>query len=228
MPSHPGEPGRQAVLPRKKGPTGPASAQAGQPRVTTARRIEIADAALSIIGTRGIADLTMANLAAKLGVTSGALFRHFKTRDEILEEVACRVVDLVEATFPDPRLPPLERLRRLFEARATTLGQHAGIARLVFSEQFAKAVPPQAATQLSGVVARTRRFLLDILEEAAKAGLVRDDIPCRDLLIPVLGTLMTLVYASSQPRTDELSSRPDPARAVNVLLALIKPAGQEL
>ena len=64
-------------------------------RQTTAKRTEIADAALRIIGERGITALTMASLAEELGVSPGAPFRHFSSRNEILEEVAHRVVELM-------------------------------------------------------------------------------------------------------------------------------------
>lgn len=43
-------------------------------RQTTAKRTEIADAALRIIGERGITALTMATLAAELGLSPGRRF----------------------------------------------------------------------------------------------------------------------------------------------------------
>lgn len=192
-------------------------------RETTAKRIEIADAALRVIGEKGIAELTFANLAAELGVTPGAPFRHFKSRNEILEEVADRVVDLVGSAFPDPQLPPLERLSRLFLARAETVGKNLGIARLIFSDQFAKALPKDAAAKLRGLVAHTRRYLLDILREAGEAGLVRRDIAAEDLLVTVLGTLQHLSFLMALPQAGLGFERPDPAKALNTLLILLKP-----
>ena len=48
------------------------------------RREEIAAAALRLIGERGRTALTTANLASELGLSSGALFRHFATLDDVL------------------------------------------------------------------------------------------------------------------------------------------------
>lgn len=192
-------------------------------RETTAKRIEIADAALRVIGEKGIAELTFANLATELGVTPGAPFRHFKSRNEILEEVADRVVDLVGLAFPDPQLPPLERLSRLFLARAEAVGKNLGIARLIFSDQFAKALPKDAAAKLRGLVGHTRGYLLDILREAADAGLVRRDIAAEDLLVTVLGTLQHLSFLMALPKDGLGFERPDPARALDTLLTLLKP-----
>lgn len=188
------------------------------------KRTAIADAALHVIGTKGIAELTMANLAAELGVTSGALFRHFTSRDEILEEVAQRVAELVGATLPAETLPPMERIRALFLNRTAVLGREAGIARLVFSDQFTKALPPAAAALIHGVVRQTRAFLLKALRDAAVGGLIRRDIPAEELLLPVLGTLQHLGFLTALNPEGMGFSRPDPERVLATLSTLLKPA----
>jgi AcrR family transcriptional regulator len=187
------------------------------------KRTEIADAALHIIGTQGIAELTMANLAKELGVSNGAPFRHFKSRDEILEAVARRVEELVGETFPDPDLPPLERLAGLFRARTEILGKEAGIARLIFSDQFTKALPPGAALHIHGLVKRTRTYLLQALREASEAGLIRRDLSPDELLVPVIGTLQHLGFLTALAPEGTNPRRPDPARVLATLLILLGP-----
>ncbi|HNX30800.1 MAG TPA: TetR/AcrR family transcriptional regulator [Holophaga sp.] len=188
----------------------------------TQKRLEIADAALRIIGTRGIAGLTTAALAEELGVSPGAPFRHFKSREEILVGVALRVAELIEATFPDPGLPPLARLEGLFRARVEMLGRESGIARLIFSDQFTKALPAEAAAHIHRVVKQTRAFMLQALQDAAEAGLIRRDIPPEDLLVPVMGTLQHLGFLTALPAGGRSPRRPDPSRIVATLLALLK------
>jgi AcrR family transcriptional regulator len=193
-----------------------------RPGENTQKRIEIADAALRIIGSRGITGLTTAALAAELGVSPGAPFRHFKSRAEILEAVARRIAGLIGTTFPDPGLPPLERLEGLFRARAEMLGKASGIARLIFSDQFTKALPPEAAVHIHGVVKQTRAFVLQALRDAAEGGLIRGDIPPEDLLVPVMGTLQHLGFLAALPPGGRNFKRPDPAHIVATLFALLK------
>lgn len=192
-------------------------------RQTTAKRTEIADAALRIIGERGITALTMASLAEELGVSPGAPFRHFSSRNEILEEVAHRVVELIGAAFPDPGLPPLERLSQLFLARTEILGRNVGVGRLIFSDQFTKALPDTAAAEIRGLIRKTRAFLLAILKEGSETGLTRTDLAPEDLLTPVMGTLQHLTFLASLPA--QPPRRPDPKRALRTLLALLSPPG---
>ena len=193
-----------------------------RPGENTQKRLEIADAALRVIGSRGIAGLTTATLADELGVSAGAPFRHFKSRQEILEAVALRVADLIEATFPAPGLPPFERLEGLFTARVEMLGKESGIARLIFSDQFAKALPPEAVAHIHRVVRQTRTFVLQALQDAAGAGLIRRDIPPEDLLVPVMGTLQHLGFLTARPTGGKEARRPDPSRIVATLFALLK------
>ncbi len=185
----------------------------------TPKRAEIADAALRIIETRGITALTTAALAGELGVSSGAPFRHFASRDEILEAVVLRVEELILATFPPQAAPPLERIRALLRARAKVVGGHRGIGRLMFSEQFALALPEAAAARLRSVVARTRAFLLEALEEGQREGAVRADLSPEALLAVVFGLLMHLVYAQTTGQRRAL----DADETGDTLLVLLSP-----
>ena len=165
----------------------------------TSKQIEIADAALRIIGERGIASLTTASLTQELGVSSGAPFRHFASREEILEAAAQRVAEMVADTYPDASLPPLERLRALFFARVKTVGKRAGVTRFIFSEQFALALPPAAVERMLDLVRGTRAFVLQALKEGMEQGEIRKDLPPKALLPIVLGSLQHLVFLSALP-----------------------------
>lgn len=159
------------------------------------RRAEIADAALRIIATRGIAALTVATLAQELGLTGGALYRHFDSTDEILVAVAKRAVELVDATVPPSDLPPLDWLERFVESRAMTVGGHPGLARLLVSDQLAMALPPEAVEHVQGAVRRTFASIEQALRRGQQAGDVRDDVDARDLVPIVAGTVQLLALA---------------------------------
>lgn len=187
----------------------------------TLKQTEIADAALRIIGERGIAALTTASLTQELGVSSGAPFRHFASRDEILEAAAQRVAEMVAGTYPDATLPPLERLRALFLARVSTLGKRAGVARFIFSEQFALALPPTAVERMLDLVRGTRAFVLQALKEGMERGEIRNDLTPQALLPIVLGSLQHLVFLSALP--EALGKMPKATEVFRSLICLLAP-----
>jgi TetR/AcrR family transcriptional regulator len=167
------------------------------------RRSEIADAILKIAGREGIGALTMERLARELGVTSGALFRHFPSRTAMLNEAARLAVARLDATFPEASLPPLERLRQFLMARSKLAAEHGGIPQLVLSEQFGKALPPKGSRAVRDVVLRTRDFVVVALGEAAARGEIRRDIPPGELALTVIGTVFarSLFAAFSAAKT---------------------------
>lgn len=185
------------------------------------KRLEIVDAALRIIGRQGIASLTTATLAAELGVSGGAPFRHFANREEILEAVALRVEELILETVPDCSCLPLERIRLLFKARAKAVGNQAGIARLMFSDQFTLALPKNAADRLKSLVSRTRYFLLEALNEGADGGEIRSDLGPEALLPIVMGTLQHLVFTGALG----LVRIGDTDAVLDTLMILLEPPG---
>jgi AcrR family transcriptional regulator len=160
---------------------------------TAERREEIVTAVLGIIGRRGLTSLTTSTLAAEVGVTSGALFRHFESRDDILREVVRHAVARIDRTFPDESLPPVERLFTLARNRIRLLGPDPGLAWLLRSQQAYLTLPEDAVDKLRVVARRSRRFLLKAIRDGAAEGSIRSDIPPEVLLVPVIGTIHTLI-----------------------------------
>lgn len=166
-------------------------------RSTEHRRAEIADAALKLVATRGIAELSTRLVAEAVGVTPGALFKHFASMDEILLAVVDRVEELLGGTYPPAGLPPLERLGRFVDARTVTVGENVGILRLVLSEQFALALPAEAARKLRQVVMASRGFLEQAVREGQERGEIRGDVPAESLVTVVMGTVQVAAFESA-------------------------------
>jgi TetR/AcrR family transcriptional regulator len=186
------------------------------------RRAEIAEALLALGGREGIAALTMERLAREVGVTSGALFRHFPSRRAMLDEAALRAVALLEGTFPARERPPLERLRALVLARLELAAAHPGIPQMVMSEQFVKALPPRGARAVHDVAVRTLRFIQATLAEAQAGGEVRKDLAPRALAATVFGTILAATLLRPRPARGAASARA--ADAWRTLAVLLRPA----
>ncbi|MCB9700936.1 MAG: TetR/AcrR family transcriptional regulator [Myxococcales bacterium] len=191
----------------------------GERRASRVRQVELADAALRIIATQGIAALNTRSLAAEVGLSTGAIFRHFPSLEALLEALVTRVEGVLDATFPSDELPPLERLERFIEARSSAVGDQVGILRLVLSEQFKLALPQSGSERLAACVEKTRRFVSECLRAGQAAGSVRADLPAEALAPVVMGTVQMLALSSTSGRR-----RRTEARAVTgSLLAMLQP-----
>ncbi len=188
-------------------------------RTTEARQAELIDAALHIIATRGIAELTTRSLAEHVGLTSGAIFRHFASIDALIEAVVGRVESVMESTFPPSELPPGERLDRFVEARSTAVGGQVGIMQLMLSEQFLLALPEGGSARLAACAQKTRAFVLTCLREGQAAGWFRSDIDAGALVVVVMGTIQMLALSAAKRR--QLGTAPQAVR--DSLGALLRP-----
>ncbi|MDO9020973.1 MAG: TetR/AcrR family transcriptional regulator [Deltaproteobacteria bacterium] len=188
-------------------------------RSTEARQAELIDAALHIIATQGIAALTTRSLAEHVGLTSGAIFRHFASIDALIEGVVARVESVMESTFPPAGLPPGERLDRFVEARSTAVGGQVGIMQLMLSEQFILALSEGGTARLAGCAQKTREFVLTCLREGQAAGSFRTDLDAGALVVVVMGTIQMLALSAAKRR--QLGTAPQVVR--DALGALLRP-----
>jgi TetR/AcrR family transcriptional regulator len=190
------------------------------------RRQEIGEAALRIVGRQGVTALTTANLAREVDLTTGALFRHFATLDDVLREAVRQGLEKMESTFPESSLPPLERISALARNRVEALSWDPGLAWLVRSEQALLMLPGDAVDALQDFVSRSRRFLLEAIQDGVREGSIRRDIEPEALLVSVAGTIHALVGMPGVHRLARSSRRIGPERVLEGLMRMIAPPGR--
>lgn len=157
------------------------------------RQQEIILAVLRIIGERGVSSLTAAAIATEIGVTSGALFRHYDSLDEIYRAVLHYAQTTIETTFPDAALPPIERLFTFARNRVQLLGASPGLAWLMRSEQADGVFPSDAVAILWEVTRRSKEFIQHALQEGVDDGTIRNDIDSEVLLLLIMGSMHALI-----------------------------------
>lgn len=198
-----------------------------QRKPTAERRREIALAVLKVIGERGLTSLTTKTLSQEVGVTTGALFRHFASFDEILRETVRRAIHEVDATFPEASLPPLERLMGLARNRVELLTSAPGLSWLLRSEQAYLTLPADAVASLQSVVKRSRRYLLHAIRGGQAQGSIRDDIQSENLLVPIMGTIHALAGMPGVHRLSRKSNTKKRDAALSALERMIVPPNKE-
>ncbi|MBN2800929.1 MAG: TetR/AcrR family transcriptional regulator [Deltaproteobacteria bacterium] len=158
---------------------------------TETRREQIATAALEILSEEGIHKVTTRSIAARVGITDGTIFRHFKDKTEILLASMDLLERLMFSAFPAPRLPPLERLERFFRSRALLIGAAHSLGRLIFSEQLLHAAGPAGRGKVEQWKQRNVSFVLACLSELELEGSLPEGLSAERLLPVVQGTLLT-------------------------------------
>ena len=159
------------------------------------RRLEIADAALRVIAAEGLGRFTALALAREVGLTDGGLFRHFRSKEEIVDAAIDRVEELLFEGEPPVSQDPVERLGAFFRRRVTVLGDHAGISRLLVSEELAKAASASGVERVAGFRRRSLAFVRACLDEAQARGLLTPGLGAEEASIVVLGAILALGHS---------------------------------
>ncbi len=189
---------------------------------TAERRQEIVLAVLKIVSERGLPSLTTATIAAEVGVTTGAIFRHFASIDDIFAAVVKYAVNEIESTFPASSNPPDERLFEFARNRIALLRSAPGLAWLMRSEQAYLTLPAKSADLLKDVSKRSKGFILDALKDGARQGSIRKDIDPESMLVMILGTIHALIGMPGGRRLSATAQRQQSGLVLDALARMVK------
>lgn len=168
----------------------------GVRKSTEERQMEIANAAIKIIGDQGLRDFTMARLAEEVGIKDGSIFRHFKDKQEILNAVIERIEEILVATAPRELDDPLERLEAFLTTRMHAVASQPGLLSIVFSDQLTHAMGDEGRRRVAELRNRGRAFVRSCLEEAVEKKLINSDTDIESSALLINGMVMSLLFAS--------------------------------
>lgn len=176
------------------------SSPAVRKRLPTGERQEaIIGAVLALSAEVGPARVTTQAIAARIGVTHGALFRHFPDKDAIWAAVFAwlqgALGKALEGPFRDGR-DPLDTLERVFRAHVGFVAAHPGVPRILFHE-LQQPVGAGPRRQLRDLVGRYRQRLVRLFEAARAADLVAENLDAEAAAVLFIGTVQGLVLQST-------------------------------
>ncbi|MBS0592068.1 MAG: TetR/AcrR family transcriptional regulator [Proteobacteria bacterium] len=143
-------------------------------------------------------DITTAAIAARMGLTQGALFRHFPTKDAILEAVmawvAERLLARIDAATRETASPGAA-LAAIFLTHVDFVSRHAGIPRMIFGElqRPGKTLPKKVVQRM---LAEYGERLQRVLEAGKAHGEFDAALDARAAAALFIGSIQGLVVQS--------------------------------
>jgi len=139
---------------------------------TEVRQAEIIGTVLDLSASVCPGDITTVDIAGVLGLTQGAVFKHFPTKDAIwlavmgwVESHLLSALDAVAAAAPTP----LEGLRAVFMKHARFVARHPGVPRLILNE-LQKPRDTPVKRRARSMQESYRKLVVRLLAEAEKRG----------------------------------------------------------
>lgn len=162
---------------------------------TDVRRGQIARAVLAIAAEGGLADLSVAAVARRVGLAPSALYRHFPSKEAMLEtmleRLGAQLLENVERARAEAR-DPLDALERLLKLHVSIVRESRALPLSLLSEGFFHS--PRRRARLLHVIGRYRRAIAGLVLEAQALGLVRRDVAADTLAIMFIGLLQPAAF----------------------------------
>ena len=172
----------------------------GRPRhlPAEARRAATVEAVVDLAARQNPSDITTAAIAQRMGLTQGALFRHFPTKDAILQAVMSWVAERLLARVDKAAqgaTSPLAALEAVFMTHVEFVTEHPGVPRMIFGElqRSAETLPKRMVRTL---IQRYGERLHRLLEAGKSRGELDAKLDVDAAAVLFIGSIQGLVMQS--------------------------------
>ncbi|MVU81566.1 TetR family transcriptional regulator [Nocardia sp. ET3-3] len=174
------------------------------------RRQQILDAAQICFARKGLHATTMQDVFAESGLSAGAVYRYFKSKDDIIKDLASEATvdlraSLTEAVYSDP-LPTPPDLVRLMCDEIVRLSVPGGPVRIIPQSWSLALTDPNIADYIRTNILGIRRLWFDYAERMREAGWLPPDADTDAVAKIFLGLLpgfilQHLILGDADPET---------------------------
>jgi len=177
---------------------------------TEVRQAGLVEAALRLAAQRSPADITTTDLAQAVGITQGAVFRHFASKEAIWLAALAWVSDVLMQRLhaaagldakptdaPGSTTPPdaLAALQAVFLAHVDFVVAHPGVPRVIFQElQQPQDTPLKASVRQ--LMQQYRALLMRLLIRAKEDNLIAPSADLTGASVLFIGSIQGLVMQS--------------------------------
>lgn len=162
------------------------------------RRAVTVETVVELAAEQNPSEITTAAIATRMGLTQGALFRHFPTKDAIwravMDWVAERLMARVDRAARSAA-SPLGALEAIFMAHVAFIAEHPGVPRMMFGELQR---PGDSATRrmVQALLERYRDRLRALIVQGQSGGEFDAQVDADQAALLFIGTIQGLVMQS--------------------------------
>lgn len=162
------------------------------------RRAVTVETVVKLAALQNPSEITTAAIAKHMGVTQGALFKHFPTKESILQTVMDWVTDHLLARIEkaaDSARSPKAAIEAMFMAHVDFVIEHPGVPRMLFGElQRAESTAPKRVAQT--LIKRYGERLHRYIEAGKASGELSASLDSEAAATLFIGTIQGLVMQS--------------------------------
>jgi len=161
----------------------------------TDRQTEIIEAAGKIITNVGISGLTIKNLSKEMEFSEAAIYRHFKSKEEIILSMLKMLAEKMDIRFGeiDSSLTPVERLKQLFASQFIYFKSHTYFVVVVFSDGLFDE-SERINQRIHTIMQVKMKHLVPIIAEGQQKGVFTSEISTEEMVHIIMGAFRLQMY----------------------------------
>jgi len=157
---------------------------------SAARREQILDRASELATEAGLGQMTMKRIAARVGFSEAAIYRHFATKQDLLlglmDRLETQLLVPIRAIAARDELAPVTRLQQIVQHHLTLVLERHSLPIQLVAEASA-AGDPVLLSRMRGIMRGYVDILIRLAEEGAASGELPADIDPGVLAVWLLG-----------------------------------------
>ena len=164
-------------------------------RTHSKRQIQIINESIKLIHIKGIQGLTIKNISKAIELSEAAIYRHFKSKDEIistiLDDFRINLNKTVQILL-ESDLPSLEKLKAVLNHLIDKFCENPYIVSVIFSDEIFKN-KQILSDKIIILIKQNNEIFRLIAEEGQKNKEIRNDIDSDELSIIIMGSFRMIV-----------------------------------
>jgi len=165
-------------------------------KIMTNRQLEIIEAAGKILSISGVSGLTIKNLSKEMHFSESAIYRHFKSKEEIIVALLEYLTENMDARYAKAisvEQPPEENFKTLFQSQFAFFKEHPYFVVSVFSDGLMEE-SERINEAILKIMMTKMKYLMPIIMAGQQRGDFTNAITSEDIVNVVMGTLRLQMF----------------------------------
>lgn len=159
---------------------------------TEIRREQIVKAAVELLGTCAVGELSMAMIARRVGLVPSAIYRHFEGReavlDAVLDSIGNRLQENLRLVEQEPEVLP--RLKSLLMRHVRFVRENQAIPRTIFSDEIVSRNPARRQ-KVYQIIQSYLHGVAAVVQQGQAAEKIRADVDSATIAMQFLGIVQS-------------------------------------
>ena len=161
----------------------------------SSRQSEIINTAIKLIGEGGIQALTIKNISSEIGIAESALYRHFKSKIEVLSTLLDFLGVIIISHYENVdklKISPFEKIEKMILGQLKIFAENPPYAIVILSDGLYKN-EKLLYDKIFKIMESAKSTFIKIIDEGKSIGEIRKDITSEQIAFVIMGSVRLTV-----------------------------------